>query len=93
MKQVAGWDLFLEIVAIVVIFIFGLFVLLSESCEGKAVNSAPPQVSVSAGRGGSKAISPQQMEHGDHRWRTVEAVGEARDHAQLVVEAFDDSID
>ena len=36
LKQVAGWDLFLQLVAVAVIFGLGLFVVLSESCEARA---------------------------------------------------------
>ncbi len=36
LKQVAGWDLFLEILAVGVLIALGAFTLMTESCQGEA---------------------------------------------------------
>ena len=35
LKQIAGWDLFLEILAVGVLFALGAFVLITQSCQGE----------------------------------------------------------
>ena len=36
LKQVAGWDLFLQILAVGVLIALGAFTLMTESCQGEA---------------------------------------------------------
>ena len=39
LKQVAGWDLFLEILAVGVLIALGAFTLMTESCQGEATRA------------------------------------------------------
>lgn len=51
LKQVAGWDLFLQVLAVGALVALGVFVLMTESCNGEANASARIELSREAGRG------------------------------------------
>ncbi len=42
LKQFAGWDLFLQVLAVGVLFALGAFVLMTDSCQGGA--NANPRI-------------------------------------------------